>query len=703
MTKNCLFAAALVSVALWTGCAKGLGSTPSVTVHNDNGKDDISVLYVTQTVPFTATVTGTNNTAVNWSLSGKACTGSGNPCGRIDSNGVYTAPATAPSPGAVTVIATSQADRSGQGQFQITVVPVKVSVTPTPVEVGQGLVQQLTAVAIPDNAPQTFTWAVTCVGGTACGTLVQDPNVSGLAVYTAPAAPPTGCTFASCVTVTATSTIDATGIGTAKTTVLQSRFAGTYTFRFAGYDNVNHPVAIAGSVTFGTTGAVTGGVEDVVINTGAGSVPHQYAIASGSYTPSTAGDNNTNDAGTLTLSANGGPTNTYTAVADARGSLRMIESDGNGIGSGALEKPAGAGQFNGVAQKFVFGFTGVDVNGKRVGYVGLLPMDGTATATTAGHITGGMVDSNENGVATAYSNVTGTYQAVGGVWTMSLTLGSQILDFDFYMGAGQTTTNTNNPLALYAISTHPIDASHPSLSGRMLFQDPGTTYDKTALNSGSVSHLTGVDSTGSKTMVSLLSATGDGNGNLNQNFDSNNAGAIVQAAGQPATCTYTADTNKTGRYVVTLLGTGSSCTGGLPYVFYASGTNRGFLLDQSSAAVMAGGMDPQTAPNGGFAPSELPSTYVAGTVSNATSGVIPVAANLLLTSPGNQKYNVSGTQYPGQMAVTGTYTLTLTGTGTIALTAPSANYVIYATDPSHFEMIDVDKTVTNASVIFAQQ
>ena len=32
MMKNCLFAVALVSVALWTGCAKGLGTTPSVTV-----------------------------------------------------------------------------------------------------------------------------------------------------------------------------------------------------------------------------------------------------------------------------------------------------------------------------------------------------------------------------------------------------------------------------------------------------------------------------------------------------------------------------------------------------------------------------------------------------------------------------------------------------------------------------------------------
>jgi hypothetical protein len=694
MMKKCLFAVALVSVALWTGCAKGLGGTPSVSVSNGN----VTVVPVTLKVQFTATVTGTNNTAVDWSLSGSACTGSGNPCGTIDSSGLYTAPAKAPSPAAVTVTATSQADPGGKGQLTIRVSQVTVNVAPAPVNVGQGLVQQFTAVAVPDNAPQQFTWAVTCTqGGSACGTLVPNANVSGLAVYTAPAPPapiPTG------VQVTATSTIDTTGVGTAKVTVLSSRLSPgptTYTLRFSGFDSANHPVAIAGSVTFGANGTVTGGVEDVVIN----GVHQQYTPLSGSYVPSTKGDNNTNNAGTLTLSASGGPTYTYTAVLDSAGNLRMIESDGNGTGSGAMEKSA-TGQFNSAAQTFVFGFTGVDSLGKRVGYVGLLPLDGS------GKISGGIADSNDNGTPTSACaappcNVSGTYQLVSGVWKMNLLLGSQILDFDFYIGSGQTSTNTKNPLTLYAISTDTGIGAPLALSGRMEFQDASITYDKTALNSDSVSHLTGVDSTGSNTLVSLVSATGDGNGNLNNlGFDSNNAGTIVPAATSLATCTYTADTNKTGRYVVTLLGTGTSCTGGLPFVFYASGKNRGFLLDQSSAAVMTGAMDPQIG-SGTFAPSELPSTYAVGTVSNATSGVIPMAANLLLTSPGNKVYNVGGTQYPGSVGATGNYTLFTTGTGTIALTSPSAHYVIYATDTSHFEMIGVDTSVTNPSVMFAQR
>lgn len=690
MTKNHLFAVALVSVALWTGCAKGLGSTPSVSVSDNN----ISVVYPTQKVQFTATVTGTNNMAVNWSLSGKSCTGSGNPCGTIDANGLYTAPATTPSQAQVTITAASQADRSGQGQLTVTVL-LQVTVAPTPVNVGQGLVQQFTAVAVPDTTPQTFTWAVTCTqGGAACGTVVPDSSFSGLAVYTAPATAATG------VQVTATSTIDATVADTAKVTVVSSRVSSvpsTYTLRFSGFDGANHPEDVAGSLTFAANGTITSGVEDVMNN----GVFHQYTTLSGSYVPSTAGDNFTNNAGTLTLNASGGPTHRFTAVVDAAGNMRMIESDGNGTGSGSMDKSGTS--FNSGPQKFVFGFTGVDSTGKRVGYVGLLPMDGTATPTTPGDIRGGLADSNDgNGTiacAAPPCTVSGTYRLVGGIWTMQLLLGSQILDFDFFIGSGQA--NAKSPLTLYAISTDPIDATHPALAGRMVFQDPSITYDKTALNSDSVSHLTGADSTG--TLVSLVSATGDGNGNLNnEGFDSNNAGTIVPAATTLATCTYTTDANKTGRYVLTLLGTGTSCTGGIPFVLYASGANRGFLLDQSSMAVMTGAMDPQTG-SGLFAPSELPGTYAVGTVSNATDSVSPMVANLLLTSPGNQVYNVAGTQYPGTVAVTGTYTLMVTGTGTIGLATPSAHYVIYATDASHFEMIDVDASVTNAAVIFAQQ
>ena len=694
MMKKCLLAVALLSLALAVGCAKGgngAGNGITVTVHDKDASDnDITAVYVTQSVTFTATVTGTGNTAVAWTLSGKACTGSSNPCGTIGvDTGVYQAPATAPNPSSVTITATSRADSTARGVMGISIVPVTVTVAPaTPVNVGHGLVQQFTATALPDDAPQTFAW--TCMqNGSACANFVS--NATGVAVYTAAENPCNGC-----VTVSAASTIEA-GCGkacTSKVTVLASRLVpGPYAFRFSGFDSSHNPVAVAGSITVASNGAISG-VESELTSSGHA----QNSITGGSYTPSSASDNNTNNAGTLKLTTGTFP-NQYQVVLDASGDFQMIESDGHGTGSGVMQKSATA-QFDSAAQNFVFGFTGVDSTGKRVGYVGLLQLDGAGNVKT-----GSQLDTNDNGATNSLGctqpcNVGGSYQYNSSTGLGQLTLTTSVTQhYDFFVAAGQT-AKAVNPLTLYAISTDPVDATHPATSGSMVFQDPATTYDKTALNNFSVSHLTGVDGSGSNTLVSLIAGSGDSNGNIKQTFDSNNAGTIVAAATSESPCPYT--TGTAGRYVLTLLGTGSSCTGGLPFVLYASGANRGFLLDQSSAAVMTGGMDPQD--GSVIDPSQLPGTYAAATVSSATSGATPVAANLLLTFLDPKTKNVGGTQYPGTQTVTGNYTFTFNGTGTVVLTAPAAaKNVIYAIDASHFEMINVDTTVTNPSVVFAQQ
>lgn len=70
--------------------------------------------------PFTATVNGSANQAVSWSLSGPNCSGA--TCGTIDASGNYTAPFTAPSPSpTVIVTATAQADNTTKGNATVTV------------------------------------------------------------------------------------------------------------------------------------------------------------------------------------------------------------------------------------------------------------------------------------------------------------------------------------------------------------------------------------------------------------------------------------------------------------------------------------------------------------------------------------------------------------------------------------------------------
>ena len=71
------------------------------------------------TRPFTASVTGTTNTAVTWTVSGTGCDGAS--CGSIPSSGLYTAPAAVPSPATVTVTATSQAAPTQSASAQVTV------------------------------------------------------------------------------------------------------------------------------------------------------------------------------------------------------------------------------------------------------------------------------------------------------------------------------------------------------------------------------------------------------------------------------------------------------------------------------------------------------------------------------------------------------------------------------------------------------
>ncbi len=728
--KNCLLALVLLSLAWEAGCAKGGNGEGSGIVVTAMAPNNISALYTNQSVTFTATVTGTTNTAVTWSLSGSACSGSGNPCGTIDSTtGAYQAPATPPSPATVLITATSQADSTRSDSLQETITLVSVVVTPLTVNVGESLVQQFTAVAVPDDAPQTFTWSCTPTGS--CGSVVQDPKTSGLAVYTAPASTGT-------VTVAATSTIpqSTAAVGQSKVSVVTSLLPpAAYAFRFSGYDPNNSAIAAAGTITVGKTGTIAG-IEDVLTASG----PEQYTITSGSYTPSpNNGSNISNDLGTLTLNLTHGATNVtnkYTAVVTSSGIMRMIEADSAGTGSGVLEKSAMG--FNSGGQNFVFGFTGVDSSGKRVGYVGLLPLDGSGNI---GNLTSALVDGNDNGTASSYSNVTGTYALKGnGVWQMTLSLGTTTLDFDFYVSSGTAQTKTGpSPLTLYAISIDPVDSTHPALSGSMVYQVPMSSgYDNAAFAGTSVSNLTGISpGVANSSNVSLIVGVTDGTsggtggtGGFAGSFDQNNNGTILSVPPtSPFSYTYVASTSNAGRYVFQMLGnpTVTPVVQPLPFVLFGSGANRGFLLDQSSAAVMTGTMDPQptTIKNFSYSPTELPGTYEAATISGSNSGITPVVQNLVLTSPGNGTYNVAGIQNPGAGNLIGAYTMnnndisagSVGGTGTITLTSPPppsvASYVIYAIDANvvtgtsnavitDFMMMGTTSGTASA-IIFAQQ
>ena len=86
---------------------------------------------------FAARVTGTSNSGVTWSVSNVV--GGNSTTGTINSSGMYTAPATLPSPNTITIQATSSADSSASGSSNVTLLnptPVLSSINPTSVNVG---------------------------------------------------------------------------------------------------------------------------------------------------------------------------------------------------------------------------------------------------------------------------------------------------------------------------------------------------------------------------------------------------------------------------------------------------------------------------------------------------------------------------------------------------------------------------------------
>jgi uncharacterized protein YjdB len=146
--------------------------TISATSKDDPSKSDSAVITVTAAVvtvsvspaspavmlgatqQLSATVKGTTNTGVTWSLSGP---------GNVSTSGLYTAPTTLTTPASVTVTATSQADNTKSGTATITIPAVTVAISPSISSVTIGGTQQFTATVT--NATKTgVTWSVSGAG-----------------------------------------------------------------------------------------------------------------------------------------------------------------------------------------------------------------------------------------------------------------------------------------------------------------------------------------------------------------------------------------------------------------------------------------------------------------------------------------------------------------------------------------------------------
>jgi hypothetical protein len=641
---------------------------------------------VTLAQQFTASVSGTSNTAVNWTVAGSGCSAAA--CGTVNSSGLYTAPPAVPNPATVTVTATSAADSTKSASVNVKIIDISVTVSPTTATVALNGTQQFNAVASPSNAPQTVNWTVAAGGngttctGAACGTI----NSSGL--YTAPSSLPPGNPVT--ITVTATSTIDSVGTKNATITLVSSlnnRLKGTYAFHFSGSDLVGAVIS-AGNVVANGSGAITSGLLDMTNTSG----PQSLVINGGSYVVGSDGR------GYMALATTSSNTFCYSFALGANGETAFVEFDqitsnsatvctaaglGLGVrGSGILDvvpNPASLFKNSALTGPFVFGFYGEDLNAKKVGYAGVLTGDG------AGNLTSGQADINDGGVAQNVPSFTGTYSvSATGRGTMTLNPPSATpLNFAFYIVG---------PSEIFFVSTDPV-VTNPRVGGLAIGQDITKTFDDSVFNGASIFNLTGVDSTGSFSNVAAGLANTDGAGNVSGVFDQNNAGAV--SPNSSFSGTYTAAAG--GRYTIQLLGQ--------PFVLYAVTTNKGFLLDQSSSSVLNGFIEPQT--NSPFSNSSIQGTFAAITSSVANTTAEDIVAALSLASSGSvtgtQDQTDSNGENPNQ-AITGSYSVSSNGRGTMNFSAPAVrNRAIYVVSNSKFVAVGMDSGDKSATVITAER
>lgn len=629
-----------------------------------------------QTKQFTATVSGTSNTSVDWSVSGTGCSGSG--CGTITSSGLYTAPSTMPTQ--VTVTATSVADLSVSASATVTVIPpVIVTISPTSAIVALGTQEQF-QVSVTGSSNKAVTWTVSGSGcsGSSCGT------VSTAGLYTAPASLPSPAT----VIVKATSQAMTAASASATVSLVgtnNSKLTGQYAFSFTGYDS-NGSYQAVGSFTADGHGDLTSGEEDVNNFNGAST---SLAIG-GTY--QVGSDNR----GTMTINSPVG-TFTYKFALNSLGTTgRFISFDQSGVrGSGIIARQDPTAFDPSVfANGYVLGLSGEDSGGGRVAALGLIFPDG------AGFVSGSSLDLNDAGsVAPTYPTFFGTYTVdPTGRGTMTLLipgLGSGVVDFAFYVVSA-------NEILL--VSTDPIFQNNFILGGPGEIQN-GAPFTSTSFNGPSIFTLTGSTGAAPQDVVGQLQFNGGVNTIVT--FDENSGGKITVGG------------SMTGAYDLELNGRGTlnldTATGSTIWYMYATGPNQGFLMDASTAAAGIGEIYPSTIVPP-FSNSDILGSYLFGP-DDPVVQTTPLASGVSSFDGGSsvggrgvvsgaQDLSQASTLSPNQV-VAGTYSVSAVsnnGRGTILLTSPTGSTIaVWVISNSQFVGLDLDSTTTQPVILHFQQ
>jgi Kelch motif/Bacterial Ig-like domain (group 2) len=270
----------IVSLVFLVGCGGGSSTSSSTPTPSSPPLISVTVTPNSATVfqgatqSFAATVTGTTNIAVTWSVQE-------NGGGTIDSTGLYTAPQG--TDGTFHVVATSQANSAAKGIAAVTVQQPQLTISPAAVTLAPGGAQTFTAsVAGFPNA--NLTWTVQETGGGVINSagFYTAPGAAGFYHVVATSVEDTTLTASSTVTVTTSSSRftptgsmnEARGLQTA-TLLPDNNVLVAYGSNSGAYTNVTGYVGLSSIEVYD---AGTGTFTEIVGEDGAGTFGHTATL-----------------------------------------------------------------------------------------------------------------------------------------------------------------------------------------------------------------------------------------------------------------------------------------------------------------------------------------------------------------------------------------------------------------------------------------
>jgi hypothetical protein len=450
--------------------------------------------------------------------------------------------------------------------------------------------------------------------------------------------------------------------------------------------------ARAGSFTADGSGHISGGVEDVNVCTGVGTLP----FTSSTYSISADGR------GTLNLTNSTGTTS-YSLTLTSPTQGFVAQTDGNATASGSLQRQNPAAFSNpAIANGYVFDVFGASSASNPESIIGRFDADG------AGNISLGLYDSNEAGTLSG----------------QQLFPAGAFYQFDHTFGqSGRGVANiAGHNFAFYVVDATRlklVGTDFPEVFSGEAFAQQSVAFTATSLNSGFALLLGGSSSNGPIATAGRFTA--DGVGNLSEIFldeNNNRTVTLLPSQGGMVAGTYTVDANGLGGGVATW--TDSKVPGSFDFIFYLISPTEAVFQETDIGITSDGTLLAQTA-------GPITTASLAGDFASVLSGVTQngsivdsndFVGQLKLTS-------ASGNNATGIMDFTefspahqhqffdiqssGPLNITSPGTGpntlTLTTTFPSPqtfNFTAYAVDSNTVFLVGVDNNRVLAGSIARQ-